>query len=287
MNDISGAAFGIFQYFNTETNDDKKALSEESLHQKPMLSSSSEEESRNDCDKYSVADREVAGITEEKRSADKILSNVETFFSQGIFNNLKASEKKSGPPSKCSVSNISEFMASSCLDDDSSMDTDKSELRDEQGFGKGVNVLHYRITSANWSEVSKILTTPQGKIMASKPHPDGYGDYPLHLILDFQVDHQARAKAMGLLEQQRRREQEKIEAREDRNRRRIEGEDVDTVYDSDEWTSSESEDESDDDNESVDEENDPPPADVILKLVEAYPEACKTRGYGGRYPLHQ
>ena len=287
MNDISEAAFGIFQYFNTKTDDDKKVIQEESLHQKPMLSSSSEEESRNDYDKYSVAQRAGACITEEKRATDKIKSNnVESFFGQGVFN-IKNGEKEPGPHSKCSISNISESMASSCLDEDSSIDTNKSESYNDNEFGKGVNVLHYRITSANWKEVSKILATPQGKIMASKPHPDGYGDYPLHLILDFQVDLNARAKAMGLLELQRRKEQDKLEAREERNRRRMEGEDVDTVYDSDEWTSSGSEDESDDDNESTDEESEPPPSDIILKLVEAYPDACKTRGYGGRYPLHQ
>lgn len=300
MSQVPGGAFGYHQYYKNRIDKDTLTVGQtvDERSQQSTLASLNNEDSRYDYEQNSILAGSSRDGTHDNRSIYTDFSGTDYTFNVTKYSrsfdgcSTVISETEGTQSEQKSIgltvdSNKNDENARSHI---SVLDTiDGTIESDEQSDD---DVLNYRISRGEWKEVGKIMNTPQGKVMASNPHPNGFGDYPLHLILDYQINFEARAKAMEAYMAEEKKQEIKFEAREDRERRRREGEEVDTVYDSDEWTSSESEDESDDDdanaNNDVDSniERSIPPAAVVLAVLKACPSACRVQGYNSRFPLH-
>jgi len=169
------------------------------------------------------------------------------------------------------------------------------EEKDEISESSYSNRVHELLQSGEWSKLARVLATAQGIEMASEAIPFSGGDYPLHLLCDYSTDIKARQEIIETQMELNKRQVEKFKAWEERQRRRIRGEDVATVYDSDEWTSSDDESEGEGTITTLNTEknsaktsisNSMPPASVVCSMLQAYPLAASKRGFNGRLPLH-
>jgi len=156
------------------------------------------------------------------------------------------------------------------------------------------------VKKKKWSAVEEFFNLnhfDRRPIASRKPLFCG-DDYPLHLICDYNARIKERMRILKELEKEKKIDEDKKKARYDRIRRRRHGENVDTIYDSDEWTSSDEESDLSDDN-GLDKKTSItrgsnvqkikemlPPTSLILALLKAYPQAAKSKGYNARLPLH-
>ena len=119
------------------------------------------------------------------------------------------------------------------------------------------NSLHNFIDSACWNEVGALLRKPRATELASTPYSHRNGDYPLHVVCDFKFD----ASQQGT--EQSRHTNSCCETRQDN-----------TVAHSKNYHNG---------HKTVH----PPPSDVVLAVLRAYPEAAKIKGAHGCLPLHK
>jgi len=177
------------------------------------------------------------------------------------------------------------------IKEDSRQDEDLEDQISECSYS---NRVHELLQSKDWSKLARVLATTQGIEMVSEEIPFSGGDYPLHLLCDFTTDVKNRQEIIEAQMELQRRQVEKFKAWEERQRRRIRGDDVATVYDSDEWTSS---DESEGEETTITTNTDKysskssisltmPPASVVCAMLQAYPLAARKKGFAGRLPLH-
>ena len=177
------------------------------------------------------------------------------------------------------------------IDEDSRQDEEEKDQISESSYS---NRVHELIASGDWSKLARVLATTQGIEMASEEIPFSGGDYPLHLLCDYTTNVKERQEIIEARMELHQRQVEKFKAWEERQRRRIRGEDVATVYDSDEWTSSDESEggetittlNSDKTGTQTNSTNSMPPTSVVCAMLQAYPLAAKKRGFGGRLPLH-
>lgn len=137
--------------------------------------------------------------------------------------------------------------------------TDAGGSRANGGYAaSGGELLFDLLTSREYGAVSELLKTTLGRDMAAVSHvvrgsdADGPNAYPLHLICDYERDFATGRDSIA-----------DDEVRDRAELIGVRGNKSDPVG-----------------------APGPPPAEVVLALLEAYPAAAAKRGYDGRLPLH-